>query len=98
MFFLCLNLGVGSTLVALDKHRYNIQVVASAIAVNVFLDLVFVKGLSWGLTSIALGSALTYLTYWSAHMTLVRHFFGTSLRRAILKNMASGWPGFALLL
>lgn len=97
MFFLCLNLGVSSTLVALDKHRYNIPVVASATIINVLLDLAFVKELGWGLTSIALGSALTYLFYWAAHMTLVRHYFGSGIMRSLRSNAASGWPGFVLL-
>ena len=58
---------------------------------------VFVKGLGWGLTAIALGSALAYLSYWAAHMTLVQHYFGRSFTRSLRENLASGWPGFVLL-
>ena len=97
MFFLCLSLGVSSTLVALDKHRYNIPIVVSAITANVALDLLFVKGLGWGLSAIAMGSALAYVSYWAAHMTLVQHYFGRSFTRSLRENLASGWPGFVLL-
>ena len=96
MFFLGLNYGVSTTLLALNKHRNNIPIVVGAIGLNVALDLLLVGVWHLGLNGIAMGSALTYAAYWMAHTILVRWYFGQRPLRALLLNLASGWPGFAL--
>jgi len=95
-FFLGLNLGTSTALFALNKYTYNIPIVAGCIGLNVVLDLVFVGWRHWGLMGIALGSMCTYCAYWMIHTALVHHYFGCSLPRSILLNLASGWPGLAL--
>ena len=97
MFFLSLTLGVSSVLVALNKHRYNLPIVGLALTLNVALDLVFVSAWGWGLWAVALGSMTTYAAYWMGHMTLVRHYFGTSVPSALWRNLLVGWPGLALV-
>lgn len=96
-FFLGLNLGASSTLLALNKHRYNIPILAGCLALNVVLDLAFVRGLGFGLVGIALGSLLTYATYWMVHTAMVRLFLGQSLSEAIVANLRSGSPGLLLI-
>lgn len=96
MFFLGLNLGVSTTLVAFNKHARNVPIMALSIGLNVAIDLAFVGLLHWGLMGIALGSALTYFVYWMAHTTLVRWYFHQTPRTALLMNLKSGWQGFVL--
>jgi O-antigen/teichoic acid export membrane protein len=96
VFFLGLNMGTGSTLFALNKHKFDIPVVLGSIALNVVLDLVFVGWWGMGLTGIALGSVFTYLAYWIAHTALVHHYFGHGMRRSLRLDFLSGWPGLAL--
>jgi O-antigen/teichoic acid export membrane protein len=96
MFFLGLNLGVSTTLVAFNKHPRNIPIVVLSIGFNVAIDLVFVGLLHWGLMGIALGSALTYFVYWMSHTALVRWYFHQTPRRALLMNLKSGWQGLVL--
>jgi O-antigen/teichoic acid export membrane protein len=98
MFFLSLNLGVSTFLLALNKHRYNIPVIAGCIGLNVLVDLLFVAVLDWGLSGIALGSAVTYFTYWMVHTTLVRWFHQVRPWSAIGLNLRLGWPGLGLAL
>jgi O-antigen/teichoic acid export membrane protein len=94
--FLGINLAASTTLLALNKHRYNVPILLSSIVLNVLLDIVFVPWLHLGLNGIALGSAISYFMYWMAHMCLVRRFFGQSLPLAILANLASAWPALVL--
>lgn len=96
VFFLGLNMGTSSALFALNKHKYYVPIVFGCVALNVCLDLAFVAWLGWSLVGIALGSVLTYVTYWMVHTTLIRYYFGIRLRRAVVLNLISGWPGFAL--
>ena len=94
--FLGVNLAVSTTLLALNKHRYNVPLLLGSIGLNVLLDLVFVAWLELGLPGIALGSALSYFSYWMAHTCLVRRYFGQSLPSAVLANLVSAWPVFVL--
>jgi len=94
--FLGINLAVGTTLLALNKHRYNVPIVFGSIILNVLLDIALVRWLHLGLEGIALGSAVSYFTYWMAHMCLVRRFFGQPVPLAILWNLASAWPEMVL--
>jgi len=96
LFFYCLNLGVSSTLLALNKHLFNVPIVIACIGVNVGLDIVFVGHLGWGLNGIALGSAVTYFVYWMAHTTLVRRYYHQRIVEAVARNLVSGWPGFMI--
>lgn len=96
MFFFCLNYGVGSTLLAMNKHRYNIPVVSACIGLNVVIDIIFVRVLHAGLAGIALGSAVTYFVYWMMQTTLVWWFFGRRPLSAFVANLRSGWMGFVL--
>ena len=94
--FLGINLAASTTLLALNKHRYNVPILLGSIMVNVLLDIVFVPWLHLGLNGIALGSAVSYFMYWMAHTCLVRRFFGQSLPPAILSSLASAWPALVL--
>ena len=96
MYFMGINLGVSTVLLALNRHRYNIPVIVACIGLNVLVDLYFVSVLGLGLIGIALGSAVTYFVYWMAHTTLVRWFHGERPAHAVVANLASGWPGIAL--
>lgn len=96
MYFMGINLGVSTVLLALNRHRYNIPIIAASIGLNVLVDLYFVSVLGLGLMGIALGSAVTYFAYWMAHTTLVRWFHGERPPRAMVANLVSGWPGLAL--
>ena len=53
--FLGINLAASTTLLALNKHRYNVPIVLGSIIFNVLLDLVLVLWLHLGLNGIALG-------------------------------------------
>ncbi len=96
MFFFCLNSGVSNTLLAMNKHRYNIPIIFGCIALNVVLDVILVRVLHAGLAGIALGSAVTYFVYWMIHMTLVSWFFGRRPLSALVFNLRSGWMGLLL--
>lgn len=96
VFFLGLNMGTSSVLYAINKHKYDIPIVAGSIVLNVLLDLAFVGWAHWGLMGIALGSMSAYFAYWMVHTMLVRHYFGYRIRPSLILNLASGWPGFAL--
>ena len=96
LFFFCLNMGVGSTLLAINKHMRNVPIVVACIGVNIGLDLVFAGRLEWGLNGIALGSAITYFVYWMAHTTLVRRYYHERGLAAAWSNLAIGWPGLML--
>jgi O-antigen/teichoic acid export membrane protein len=98
MFFLGLNAGTGSVLFAINKHMYDIPVVIGCIALNVGLDIAFIKWWHLGLSGIALGSAFTYAAYWVAHTLLVHHYFSHQIRYSLFHLLASGWPGLALAL
>jgi len=94
--FLGMNLAVNATLLALNKHRYNIPILLGSIVLNVLLDIVFVPVLHLGLIGIALGSSLSYFTYYMAHTSLVRHYYGQSVPLALVSNLVSAWPALAL--
>lgn len=96
VFFLGLNMGTSSVLYAINKHPYDIPIVVGSIVFNILLDLAFVRWAQWGLMGIALGSMWAYFVYWMAHTMLVRHYFGCRVRRSLLLNLASGWPGLLL--
>lgn len=96
MYFMGINLGVSAVLLALNRHRNNVPIIAACIGINVLVDLCFVAVLGLGLTGIALGSVVTYFVYWMAHTTLVRWYHGQRPARAMLANLASGWPGLVL--
>lgn len=96
MFFLSLNLGVSDTLLALNKHRRNIPILAGAVALNVGADVVLVGVADLGLTGVALGSAITYAAYWLASSTLVRWMYDPRVGAAIAYNLRRGVPGFVL--
>jgi O-antigen/teichoic acid export membrane protein len=89
--FLGINLGVSTTLIAMKKHVYNLPILVGVVALNVLVDLLLVTRFDLGLTGIALGSVITYFTYWLAHTTLVRHFFGQSVVPALAANLTSAW-------
>jgi O-antigen/teichoic acid export membrane protein len=94
--FLGINLAASTTLLALNKHRYNVPILLSSVVLNVLLDIVLVSWLHLGLNGIALGSTVSYFMYWMSHTALVRRFFGQSLPLAILSNLASAWPALVL--
>ena len=96
IFFLGLNAGTGQVLFAINKHMYDVPIVAGCIALNVVLDILFIKWSHLGLVGIALGSACTYFAYWIAHTLLVHHYFNHRIRHALFRLLASGWPGLAL--
>ncbi len=98
LFFLGLNLGVSSTLIAFRKHVYNIPIIGASIGLNVGADILLVGHAHLGLTGVALGSAVTYAFYWMAHTVLVRHYFGQNVAAALLANLRSGYPGLLLAL
>jgi len=95
-FFLGLNSGVSTTLLALKKHQWNLPIIGGCIGLNVAMDVVLVRELHLQLVGIALGSAITYFVYWMLHTLLVRHFFGNTLFAGVLANMKDGWPGVVL--
>lgn len=97
IFFLGLNLGVSNTLLALDKHRLNVPVMLSCIALNVAVDIVFVRVLGLGLAGIALGSLVAYLTYWFIHSGLVRWFFCHDIVKVLRGNIHAAVPGLVLV-
>lgn len=97
MFFLGLNYGVSSTLIALNKHRYNIPILLACVTLNVVLDIALVAGLGLGLEGVAVGSLVTYSVYWMAHTTLVRWFFDERPASAVRRNLETGWPGLVLV-
>lgn len=96
VFFLGLSMGTSTVLYAINKHKYDIPIVVGCVAFNVCLDLAFVGWAHWGLMGIALGSASAYVSYWTVHTTLIRHCFGHRIGHALLLNLASVWPAFAL--
>lgn len=97
MYFLCLNLGVSNSLIALNRHRWNIPILVGVIGLNILIDYMLVSVLGLGLAGIALGSLIAYATYWLLHSGLVRWFFEQSYSRVILQNGMVGWPGLALI-
>jgi O-antigen/teichoic acid export membrane protein len=96
MFFMGLNYGVSSTLLAINKHRYNVPILLACVALNIALDVGLLTVLHLGLAGVAIGSAVTYFVYWMAHTTLVRWFFHERPFCALRHNLASGWPGLVL--
>jgi O-antigen/teichoic acid export membrane protein len=98
MYFLVLNLGVSSTLLALNKHRRNIPIMLSCIALNVCVDLVLVGVFKMGLPGVAFGSLITYIVYWVLYAGLVRWYFERSFLSVARLNIALVWPGLLLLL
>jgi len=96
LFFLSLNLGVSTTLLALKKHQLNVPILAACIGLNVVVDVAFVSCAGLGLRGIALGSLVTYFVYWMSHTLLVRHFFGVSVVNGVWQNISDGWPGLVL--
>jgi O-antigen/teichoic acid export membrane protein len=97
MFFLSLNLGMSTTLLALGKHRVNIPIMLGCIVFNVLADIVLVGVLGFGLVGIATASLLTYIVYWTLHMGLVRWLFEQDLLRAARMNVVLVWPGLILV-
>lgn len=97
VFFLSLNQGVSSTLLALNKHRYSVPVIAVCVVLNVVVDVLFVRYGGLGLAGIALGSLVTYFVYWMTYMSVVRWFFGQTPARSFALNVGSGWPGLVLV-
>lgn len=96
VYFLGLNAGVSSALVALDQYRKNIPIVLGAVLLNVAVDIVLIGVLDTGLPGAAVGSGITYFAYWLASSGLVRWFFDRSAWRATVFNLKMGWPGFVL--
>lgn len=97
MFFLGLNLGISTTLLAMRKHRYTAVVMAASIAFNVVADAVLVGVLGLGIVGVALGSLATYATFWFAHSWIVRRQFVQSHRVAVVGNLLAAVPGFLLV-
>lgn len=93
IYFLGLNAGVGSVLLAINRHALNIPIVVGAIGLNVLLDILLMGQLNLGLAGAAVGSSLTYFLYWLASSGLVRWQFEPNLPRALKMNLKVGWPG-----
>lgn len=97
MFFLGLNLGVSSTLLALGRHRLNVPIMLGCILFNVAVDLALVGWADMGLEGVALGSLATYFLYWLLHTGLVRWYFERDVARVIRANAGIVWPGLVLV-
>ncbi len=97
MFFLGLNLGVSSTLLALGRHRLNVPIMLGCIVFNVAVDIVLVGWAGLGLQGVALGSLATYFVYWLLHTGLVRWYFERDLARVVRANLRIVWPGLVLV-
>ena len=97
MYFLVLNLGVSTTLLALNRHKRNVPILLACILFNVLVDVFLVRRLQMGLEGIALGSLLTYAAYWTLHTGLVRWYFEGSLSAVVRLNLALMWPGLVLV-
>lgn len=97
VFFLAINYGVSTVLVAVQKHWVNIPIVSACLGLNIAIDLVLVNVYDLGLTGIAIGSLVTYTVYWFVHTMYVRHLFEPRLWRALRLNLAMVWPGALLV-
>lgn len=97
-YFLGLNAGVGSTLVAINKFLRNIPVVLGAICLNLAVDALLVGHLGLGLEGVAAGSAITYACYWLVSSTMVRYCFDPNLGRALVFTLKKAWPGLPPLI
>lgn len=95
-FFLGVNAGVSDTLVALNKYRRNLPIVLGAVALNVALDVLLLGWMKLGLIGPALGSTITYFTYWLVCSGMVRRFFDKRLSSILRFNLGKGWPGFLI--
>lgn len=98
MFFLSLNLGVSTTLLALGKHALNVPLMLCAIFFNVGVDIVLVARLGLGLNGVALGSLATYALYWMLHTGLVRWYFEKNILTTMRLNLRLGWPGLMVVM
>ena len=97
MYFLVLNLGVSTTLLALNRHRRNVPIMLGCIFLNVVVDVFLVRQLRMGLEGIAVGSLVTYAVYWLLHTGLVRWYFEGSMSAVVRLNLGLMWPGLVLV-
>jgi O-antigen/teichoic acid export membrane protein len=97
-FFLGMNLGVSSTLIALGKHHYNVMLMLVCVGLNIAIDAVLVGVLRLGLEGVAIGSFCAYAAYWFLHTWRVRRQFASSAVQVLAGNVVSGVPGIVLAL
>ena len=98
MYFLVLNLGVSTTLLALNRHRRNVPIMLGCILLNVVVDIFLVRQLHMRLEGIAVGSLLTYAVYWMLHTGLVRWYFEGTMSAVVRLNLSLMWPGLVLVM
>jgi O-antigen/teichoic acid export membrane protein len=94
-FFLGINMGASSYMLALRKNWLNVPNVAAAIGTSVAAEVTLVH-FGYGLEGVALGSALGYVVYGTLHLTLVRKMLGDQPAEAVRNAWLVLWPGLLL--
>lgn len=96
LYFLGVNLGVSTVLSATGRMRTSLLIIVGVVVLNVLCDLVFVGLLKMGLMGIAIGSVVTYVTYYFVHLSYVAWMFVRRVRSAVTRVVVIALPGVCI--